>query len=267
MQAFKKIVFFFFSFLLIFNLSYSQRKPRVLATIYPLYLLVKDISCDKIIVDYILDPYTFPHGYELTPKDLWKIKTADAVVAVGCGMEDWLLKAAKSKPIFLLCEGVNLIDSNPHIWLSPRIVSERVVPLSQFLQKFYPSSCFAEKAKLLRSSLLHLLELPHRKDISVISHHNAWIYLLRDLGLKYLGSIESFSHQEPTFKRISLLLNKAKKEKKVVVIAEEGHNIKIAKLIAFRIGAKVVILNPMGSYEDKSFLDFIKRFIKGLGIY
>ncbi len=259
MQVFKRLIIVF----VILSLATTLwAKPKVVATIYPLYLLLKDIGKDKVESFYLIGPYVSPHGYELTPQAFLKLKKSDGIVAVGCGLEDWLKKAISSKKVFYLCNGVKLIDKNPHIWLSPRIVANKLLDLAHFLSELDPQNkSFFEKRAIQVKKELEQLVQEENSNCAVIGHHNAWVYFAMDLGYNYIGSIEEVPHQEPSFGRIREIIKLASGRSCILVIAETGHNLKVAKLIAGKLGAKLVVLNPLGDYEDKGFVEFMKRLV------
>jgi len=240
-------------------------RPNVVATIYPLYLLLKDVGDGRIESSYVLGPYTSPHGYELTPRAFLKLKKADAVVAVGCGLDDWLGKAAAGKRVFRLCQGVELVEGNPHIWLSPSIVARKVWGLARFLSGLDPEDAqlFRKRAEFVASRLSTLTERSGKR-CAVISHHNAWLYLIKDLGYDYIGAIEEVPHQEPTPGHIQRLIRRASGRACVLVIAEKGHNLKVAELVAKKLKARLVVLNPLGDYGDRGFVEFMKRLISAI---
>ncbi len=235
-------------------------KPLILTSIYPVYLFVKDIAGDEVEVDYLLRPGVSPHAYELKISDMKKLKRADAFVFVGCGLERWLSENIYSgKPVFYLCSGRN----NPHVWLSAVIIARKSKRLALFLSSLFPSkgSYFKKRADNLGKQLLSLLKLYRKafnnKKMCVISHHNAWVYLLKDLEISYVGAIEKMPFHPPTPGWLKRLVEKAK-GKRVIVINETGHNPKFALIVAKRVKGCMVEISPLGLGTEKNFVQFLE---------
>ncbi len=64
-------------------------KPKVAASILPLYLLVKNISGDTLDVALVLPRGKSEHGYEPTPKEVAKLSGTKLAVLVGLDMDGW----------------------------------------------------------------------------------------------------------------------------------------------------------------------------------
>lgn len=87
-------------------------KPTVVATIYPVYDLVRQIAGNEVIVELIVYPGTDPATHTLTPEDLEKIAKAQSIFAVGQGLDNWLDQSA---PIVLFDQN---LEPKPYYWLS-----------------------------------------------------------------------------------------------------------------------------------------------------
>ncbi|WP_273000810.1 metal ABC transporter solute-binding protein, Zn/Mn family [Hydrogenibacillus schlegelii] len=92
---------------------------RAVATIYPLYDLVKQIGGDGVLVEQLVPPGAAPHDFEPTPGDIRKIADADVYFYVGAGFERWLDKVranvdpAKTKLVDVSV-GLDLLPGHAH---------------------------------------------------------------------------------------------------------------------------------------------------------
>ncbi|CAM3444112.1 zinc ABC transporter substrate-binding protein [Hydrogenibacillus schlegelii] len=98
----------------------AAAKPiRAVATIYPLYDLVKQIGGDGVLVEQLVPPGAAPHDFEPTPGDIRKIADADVYFYVGAGFERWLDKVranvdpAKTKLVDVSV-GLDLLPGHAH---------------------------------------------------------------------------------------------------------------------------------------------------------
>jgi zinc transport system substrate-binding protein len=90
-------------------------KPSVVATIYPVYDLVRQIAGDEVIVELIVSPGIDPKSYALLPGDQEKITKAQTVFVVGRGLDAWVPSTA---PIARLDKNISG-EAMAYYWLSP----------------------------------------------------------------------------------------------------------------------------------------------------
>jgi len=64
-------------------------KPRVAATIFPLYDIVKKVGGEKINVTLLLSPGASPHTFEPTPAMIRDTKGITHVFTIGLGVDNW----------------------------------------------------------------------------------------------------------------------------------------------------------------------------------
>ncbi len=238
---------------------------KVVASMWPLALLVRDVGGDFVEVKTLLPPGASPHVWELRPRDVEAVSGCDLLVMVGCGAEPWLKVASQRR--WLLCRGVALKEGNPHVWIGLKTVASRVESLAAELSRIDPShrSYFFDRARRLKGKLEGLLEL-YRKRLSglrVVSQHGAWVYLLSDLGVVYLGALEPSPHKEPGPRRFLMLADKLG-GRCGVVVAEFGHNRALAERLARVSGSCMALLYPTGRGDEGSFCDFIRENLEPL---
>ena len=240
-------------------------KIKVTTSLYPLYLIARDVGGDYVEVSYLKSLNVSPHGYEVTYGDTQAIREADVVFAVGCGIEQPLKSVlVKKKNVVYLCEKGLTDKRDPHLWLSIIHVKQRVLKLAQVFAQLDPvhSEFYRRRAwslgKELDGILSHYREKFASSKVAVIDRHGAWGYLIGELSLDYIGSIESVPHREPTIKDVLRLVSRAKGRKRVVVINDAGHDPSIVNRIAGELNACTVTLYPLGRGEEKSYIEFIR---------
>jgi zinc transport system substrate-binding protein len=64
-------------------------KPRVAASIFPLYDLTRRVAGDRVEVMLVLPPGKSEHGYDPTPKEIARLEGAKLGIVVGLDMDGW----------------------------------------------------------------------------------------------------------------------------------------------------------------------------------
>ncbi|MEY4723358.1 MAG: hypothetical protein RLZZ324_871, partial [Candidatus Parcubacteria bacterium] len=185
-------------------------RPRVAATVFPLYDIVRTIAGPDADVTLILPPGAEPHSFEPQPSTVRDIAASGAVYAIGHGLDDWIDAAADSAGTskVLVDRGIALrpppyavaisggtadqdgSDADPHYWLNARngvIIAETV---AADLSRRYPAHAEGFQARLdaYRTRLLALddeirAELAARPQKNIVTFHAAWYYFADAYGL------------------------------------------------------------------------------------
>jgi zinc/manganese transport system substrate-binding protein len=242
----------------------DNKKLKVLTTIAPLYSFTKSITGDAANVENLLPLGTDPHDFSLSPEDIIKISRAQVVIKNDAGLEKWLDKlildqssSPGEEPIIVdSSSGVHIIDSNPHIWLSPRNAMMQVTNISVALIKADPANSALYKKNTV-DYLKRLRDLD--RDISAavgrlqkkefVSVHPAFLYFARDYGLKQAAVIREFPEQEPTPAHIADVINIIKADKINFIFTEPRVSHKAVDTIAGDLKLKVYTLDTLETGE------------------
>jgi len=242
----------------------DNKKLKVLTTIAPLYSFTKTIAGDAASVDNLLPAGTNPHEYSLSPEDIIRISKAQVVIKNGVGLEKWLDKlftdqslSSGEKPLIVdSSSGVNIIDNNPHIWLSPRNAMIQVTNISNALIKADPANGalykkntvdYLKRLKVLDRDIAAAVGRLQRKEF--VSIHPAFLYLARDYGLKQVAVIREFPEQEPTPGHIADVINIIKANKINFIFSEPRASHKAVDTIAGDLKLKEFTLDTLESGE------------------
>ncbi|WAW15536.1 metal ABC transporter substrate-binding protein [Peptostreptococcus equinus] len=119
----KKLRLIFSLVLLIISISFVSacsnssdnkiNKPVVYTSFYPIHDLVSQVAGDTIEVRNFMPLDKNPHLWEPTPKDLQRLKDADALFVNGANMEHWVDQVHKNLPdlkIVRLSDSIKLIS-------------------------------------------------------------------------------------------------------------------------------------------------------------
>jgi zinc transport system substrate-binding protein len=76
-------------------LGATSERLRILTTLVPIHSWAANVAGPDAEVENLLTSDVGPHSFQLRPKDLQKIRTAQVIVANGLGIDNWLDKALR----------------------------------------------------------------------------------------------------------------------------------------------------------------------------
>ena len=255
---------------------------RVLASFLPVYLFARNVvgEIPGVSIELMLPPsHGDPHDYSLTPGDMRKIAAADLFLVNGYGIEEFLgAPVRKANPEITVVEtagGVTPIrapggghgDVNPHTWLSPRNAILQVRSIERALSAASPvnAPAFRRNADAYVKKLTVLsgeVDAASRRfrNRNIVTFHNAFDYLARDLGLAVVGYVEETPGQEPSAGEIRKLLATIRAKKVPAVFSEPQYPVRIAEMIAREAGVPVRALDPVSTGStDPSTYEVVMR--------
>ncbi|MGM0366014.1 MAG: metal ABC transporter substrate-binding protein [Actinomycetota bacterium] len=245
----------------------SESGPAsVVATIYPLYDMAKQVAGSRLELAYLMNPGESPHTFELTPERIKRLEGAGVALKVGLGLDDWLDPAISSLgaevEIYEVHSGVRFVDENglpnPHIWLSLENAKVIVENIHAVLSQNYPqhNDYFAENKERYINEINNL-EIEFKKEAEdfgkkeFIAFHDAWIYLAEELGIEQVMSVEPFPGKEPTPEYI-IELQKAIEEYDIeIIFIEPQLSAQTVNFLAQDMGLEVRVLDPLGGTEGR----------------
>lgn len=280
---------FFIAFLLALAPSAGAAEPlRVLTSFLPMEIFTRNVVGDTpgVTVDEML-PASMgcPHDYALTPGDMKKIAAADLFIANGFGMEEFLgepvRRANPAIRVVATARGVRPLregrggsgDLNPHTWVSPRNAILQVREIEAALSAARPglagafrrnADAYVFRLSALAAELDAAAKTFRRRDI--VTFHNVFDYLARDLGLTVVGEIETAPGQEPSAGELRNLARTIRERKVPVVFSEPQYSPKLAEALAREAGVPVRVLDPVatGSPAPTAYEDAMRRNLSTL---
>ena len=291
-----QIVFFYFLVMIVLGNPSPcfGGKISVVASIFPIADLVKQVGGEYVEVTTIIPAGASPHTFEPKPSLVKKIHGSRVLFLVGAGLEFWAEKFIKSSGdrlhTVVLSEGVPLIGitdhhhqdnenhphgesfANPHIWLDPEItktiISKIVTTLGELdteRENYYRQngSRFSDELEkldgLIRSTVSQF------KTKKYVAFHPAWAYFARRYGLESVGTIEETPGKNPTPRYIKRIIEQIKAHEIQAVFAEPQLNPKVAEVIAKEANVTVLLLDPVGGpglRGRSTYLDLMRYNLK-----
>lgn len=268
-------LFQLFLCLLFFSCSLQgEEVPTILVSVAPYKFFAEKIAGSTVTVKMMVPAGASAHTYEPTPKEMMTASRAAVWFFIGEAFEEKAIKALKSHSpsmqVVDLRQGVDLITSyqgcphcrgrnseDLHFWLSPKQAAIQVKTIASTLMTLFPQhqTVYQENLNSLIEELHQLDQeisvlLTPLKNRTIMVSHPAYAYFCRDYNLKQL-SIE-FEGKDPTPMQLTEILKEARQEKIKKIYIQKQYNNKGARLIAYQIGAQVVMLDPYAENYPQS---------------
>jgi len=231
-------------------------KMRVVVTIVPLAEFVEKVGGDRVLVTIMVPPGASPHTYEPTPGQLINVSDSEIYFKVGSGVEfeltwmDNILELNKNMSLVDCSKGIELIENDPHIWLSPVNAITMVENIYDGLVQIDPNNAsYYQQNKDAYISDLNRLDLEINQSLSGIEnrnlmvYHPSWGYFCRDYGMKQFP-IED-EGKEPTAEGLANLIDQAMANEIEIIFVSPEFSQASAQTVADQIGASVVLISPL----------------------
>jgi len=249
------------------NSEIKNNKLTIVTSFYPVYITTLNIADNISDIEVInLTPITTGclHDYQLTAADIKTLNNADVFIANGADMEPFISKIISQCPdlkIVYASDGIDLIDNNPHTWLSTENYTTYINNITNGLSTISKehSSKFSSNREKYISDILTLkneisssLEGISQRDIVVFN--DTMTYFAKENNLNILKSLdlehdESLSPQELT--ETIDIINKSNCN---ALFAEPDYSSSAINTISTETGKRVYIFDPVtrGHDSDKT---------------
>ena len=205
----------------------------------------------------LIQPNQSAHSFDPSAKQLLLLSQADAVVINGADLEPWLqdaLAAANfSGEVITASTGIPLIESDPHVWTSPKNAQQMVDNIKTGLdglpgiteeqKKTFETNADAYDVQLdaLNTWITTNIDQVPSAQRLLVTNHDAFTYFVDAYGINFLGSIiPSFDdNAEPSAAELDSLIALIKNSGATAIFSEASISPKLAKTIASEAGVKV----------------------------
>ncbi len=257
---------------------------RVLASTPDLASLAVAVGGADVAVDSLVPPGADAEAYELKPTDLARLRAAGLIVRVGLGYDTWLDRLIKQlgDPRFYrggsadvdASAAIPLLEvvgrgvepeqghahgvANPHYWLDPANADTITAAIAEGIGRVAPelaTRAASNRMRFLGGLAARLSEWEQRlaphQGAALIAYHGSWPYFARRFRLNIVGVIEPKPGIAPSPAQIARLIALGQGGSVRAVLHEPSEPVDTARLIATRIGARLVVLAPsVGSLPD-----------------
>jgi len=268
--------------------SAGTGKLVVVASIPPLADFASKVGGERVRVETLVQPGISPHTFEPTPAQLVAVSHAAVLVINGVGLEPWadeLIDAAANTKLKVVktAEGLPIIDErehapghtvgNPHCWLDPQYAVHQVEHVRDALLAVDPDAADVYRGNADRF-ISELRELDQQIAAQVgqfqttrfVAQHAAWAYFAQRYGLVEAAVVETTPGREPSPGEIAEIVRTVRETGVRAIFADAQLSRKAAEAIAAESGAKVVVLDPLGSDYLTMMRENVRRMGEGLGV-
>ena len=259
--------------------STAEARLKVVCSIPDLCDIAKAVGGPHVSTKSLSKGYQDPHFVDPRPSFALILSNADLLLHAGLELEvGWLPRliiGARNRKILtghlgnLDCSTLVRIrevptqrltrsqgdlhpGGNPHYWSDPRNGIRIAFGVSKRLSKLDPAHAADFKARYRRFAMRLVKKMriwrkilkPYRGTY-VICYHQSWIYFLKFIGLRRLGTIERLPGVKPSAAHLASLYRQIRAFKAKLVISESFYPKKTAKTVARRFGMKYLTLAAM----------------------
>lgn len=264
----------------------SSLEGNVIATsFYPVYIFTLNLvdGIDDATVMCLAEQNSgCLHDYTITAKDARIIDDADVLIINGAGMElfvEDLYESHKELVIIDSSEGVETFcgdshegheheghshEQNAHIWMSVENAKKQVENIKNGLIREFPQ--YKEQIEKNYDSYIARLDSLSEdiaaaseqvKDVPVMTFHDAYSYLARDMGFHIVDTVESGEGGEPSARELAHLADEITEHSVKALFIEPDYSGSAAEILSRETGVSVYTLNPvtkgdavLTAYED-----------------
>jgi len=239
---------------------------KVTVSIPPLVEPVKAIGGDSIEVVCIVRGDETPHTFSPGFKEMKGIANSTVLFYISNRLEMWIDKITNAMPkdakIVELCSVIDTTLENPHIWLSVSIMERIVEAIALTLQSYLPEDYIQrnKEAYLERlSPLRQLIEELQKEKLKALCIVPAFHHLLNECSIENIGTVIPHPGTQPSLKRISTLITRAKQRGVNIILASKQYPTPITETVSKSIGIEPIELEVVGRK------DYIQFMMENLG--
>ncbi len=244
----------------------AAETPRVAATIFPLYDIVREVGGSAVEPVVVLPPGASPHTFEMRPASAKALARAAVLFRVGHGLDDWaaqLAEGAGVQRIVTADTGVRLrrfADGgvDPHYWLAgengkaiARTVGEELARLAPARRAEIEGRLAAYLVRLdtADAEVRRLLQdLPSR---SIATLHDGFGYFADAYGLQVAAVFEPSGGKEPGPRSVAEFEKRVRAANVRAIFAEPQISPDVIRSIAKDLRVPVATLDDLGGVPGR----------------
>ena len=238
----------------------APARPVVVATVYPLWELARQVAGDRAEVVSLVPPGVEPHDWEPSPRDASLVQRATVFVHTGTGLDAWAARLVAGLPgrttVVDASRGLSLLrlgaGVDPHVWLDPTLARAQAQTIADALAQADPTgrAAYLERATALAARLdaLDQAFAAGLRDCArreVVASHAAFAYLTRRYGLTQVPIMGLAPEAEPSPADLAAIVQTARRLKVTHVFFEPLVSPRLAQTLAREVGATALPLDPI----------------------
>lgn len=232
-------------------------RPAVAVSVLPQAWFVERLAGDLVDVTVMIPPGASPATHEPTVEQMRAVSRAFAYVKVGhpgfpfeaAWLED-LLEAQPDVEVVDGSSGVEILEDDPHVWLSPAAARTMSRGIADVLIPRLPRAAESIRSRLAElETEIDAVELDLEARLSPVRggrfyvFHPAWGYVARDHGLVQVAIEED--GKEPSPRRLQEILDQARTDGVKTILVQPQFSRRHAETIARDLGARLGVADPL----------------------
>jgi zinc transport system substrate-binding protein len=268
MRMIKKLKYITILAILAFNTQ--AKEPNVIVTITPIHSLVTEIMKGVAKPYLLLKSGESPHHYSLRPSKVRRLHAADLIIWVAPTIETFLQKSLRIIDIeeirLIDLPNLNLLNTDPHIWLDPNNAQVMVQAIAATLANIdsVNAQTYVNNANNLVIKIKALdeqlkLKLAPIQDVPYLVFHDAYKYFEHHYKLAAVGSIKLSPETRLSVRRVYKLRRKIKHIR--CIFSEPQFQSPLVRILTEDTSVKHGILDPLG---NGSYFDLLNNLANSL---
>ena len=266
----------------------GRGRPRIAASIFPLYDITRRVAGDQLPVQLVLPPGQSEHSFDPKPRDVEGLTDTELIFGVGLGLDPWLQTLARSAgmgtakvfelaplldpilvPPGILKEGgtdggTARVDA--HFWMDPVRMQQAVELVVEALQRLDPEQ--GPRFRTRGNEVKHSLALLHEeiarragawKKRRIVTFHGSFFYFADRYHLEVVAVVEPLPGREPDERDRADLLTAIRKGGAFAIFFEPQLDHRPAQRIAVEANLPLYELNPLGGGQGDSYEKLLRR--------
>lgn len=241
------------------SLQSNEVSPHlsIVTSFYPLWYFTSQIGGTLVQVENITPAGSEPHDYEPTPQQVALIENTPILILNGGGFEPWGERITQQLDttqvaIVRTTDNIPSAQSDPHVWLSPRLAQEQVKRITQALIQADPSntpSYQSNEAQLLQE--LQVLDQEFAASLQQCQHrafitsHDAFGHLADAYNLEPVSIAGLSPDEEPSSRTLAELTEYIRTNNIQYVFFETLVSPKLSQTLAQETGTQTLVLDPL----------------------
>lgn len=247
-------------------------KDLVVTTMYPIYDITQIIASEAVNVHNIAPLSMEVHDYEPSAQDIIMLEKASLFIVHGSGIEGWLESTLQNiqndqLKVIVLSDHVQLINDDPHTWLSINYMKTYSELILEGLTDTFPNhevhfkqahSNWSQDADKLVFKYQDMFN--NRKIQDIVVDHLAYTYLAHDLNLNQVSITGGILASDISAKQLKSMVDYIKKEQPQVIYKDEISSDQLFQVLKEETGIHWEILytlERMNPNEYKSYLEMM----------
>lgn len=235
----------------------GEHPLRVTASFPVLADIVAQVGGSGVAVTSLVAVETDPHSWQPRPRDVQRLADAELLVVNGLGYEGWLDRLVGSSgyagPVVEVSEGIVALRGHtgmedPHAWHGIEGARHYAAAVAEALSRLRPASAavFRENLAAFEAALdgladwaeAAIAEIPPERRV-VVTTHDAFAYLGREFGIRFLSPVGLDSAAQPSARRVAEVVRQIRLAGVRAVFPESGADSRLAQVLAEEAGVAV----------------------------